>query len=112
MTRTRQRRKQVSMPGMVEGESMLSLLTCLLIGGLAGWLAGMVARRPSSGCIGDIVVGMIGALMGGFVLSLLLPGEYAFSGLSLGSLLMALLGAIVLWLVLHAVGRGAHGKRP
>ncbi|HEU5368241.1 MAG TPA: GlsB/YeaQ/YmgE family stress response membrane protein [Ktedonobacterales bacterium] len=91
---------------------MLSLLIWVLIGGLAGWLAGLVARRPSSGCIGDIVVGMAGAIMGGFMLSLLLPREYAFAGLSLGSLLMALLGAITLLLVLRAVGWGAHAKKP
>jgi uncharacterized membrane protein YeaQ/YmgE (transglycosylase-associated protein family) len=91
---------------------MLSLLTWILIGGLAGWLAGIVVRRPSFGCIGDIVVGMAGAIIGGFMLSLLLPGEYAFSGLSLGSLLMALLGAIILLLVLRAVGWGAHGRKP
>lgn len=91
---------------------MLSLLTWILIGGLAGWLAGIIVHRPSFGRIGDIVVGMVGAIIGGFVLSLLLPGEYAFSGLSLGSFLMALLGAITLLLVLRAVGRGAHGRKP
>jgi uncharacterized membrane protein YeaQ/YmgE (transglycosylase-associated protein family) len=79
---------------------MLSLPTFLLIGGVAGWLAGTVARSSSPGCLGDIRVGMVGALVGNFVLSLLLPGEYALFDLSLSSLLMTLLGAIVLLLVL------------
>lgn len=91
---------------------MLSLLFWLLIGGLVGWLAGLVVRSRSRGYIGDILVGMVGAFLGGVVLSLLLPGEYTFSSINLGNLLMALLGAIILLLIVRAVGWGTRGRRP
>lgn len=89
---------------------MLAVLIWILLGGLVGCLAGMVVRSPSFSCLGDVIVGITGALLGGIVLTLLLPGEYSFSGLNLGSLLMAVLGAIILLLILRAVGWGTRGS--
>lgn len=90
---------------------MLSLLFWLLIGGLAGWLAGLIVHGRSLDYMGDILVGVVGAFLGSVVLSLLLPGEYTFSSINLGSLLMALLGAIILLLIVRAVGWGTRGRR-
>ena len=83
---------------------MLSLLFWLLIGGLTGWLIGLVLHSRPFGYIGNILVGMVGAFLGGVVLSLLLPGEYTFLSLNLGSLVMALLGAVILLLMVRAMG--------
>jgi uncharacterized membrane protein YeaQ/YmgE (transglycosylase-associated protein family) len=91
---------------------MLSLLFWMLIGGLTGWLTGLVVHSRLRGYIGDILVGMMGAFLGGVVLSLLLPGEYTFPDFNLGSLLMALLGAMILLLVVRAVGWGTRERRP
>lgn len=68
----------------------------LLIGLAAGWLAGQIMRGGGFGLIGDLVVGVIGALLGGFLFNLF--GLHAI-GL-LGNLIMATVGAIVLlWLL-------------
>ena len=64
----------------------------LFIGGVIGWLAGLITRGRGFGVIGDIVVGIVGAILGGWMAGLL--GLYSSS--SLGAFLMALVGAVVL----------------
>jgi len=75
------------------------LLWFLLIGLIAGWLAGIIMKGSGYGVIGDIVIGIIGALIGGHVLRWL--GVTTF-GL-LGSLLTALLGAIILIFIVRLI---------
>jgi len=65
----------------------------ILIGLAAGWLAGQLVKGGGYGLVGDIVVGVIGALLGGFLFSTF--GVSAGGGL-LGSLIVATIGAIVL----------------
>ena len=47
-----------------------SLLVTLLIGGIAGWCAGLIMRGSGNGVIGDIVVGLLGALLGSYLVTL------------------------------------------
>jgi uncharacterized membrane protein YeaQ/YmgE (transglycosylase-associated protein family) len=76
------------------------IIAWIVIGLLAGWLAGVIMPGRGYGFIGDIIVGLIGALIGGFVVGLLAPGSsFGFWG----SLLVALLGACILVGILHAV---------
>ncbi|MFA5363276.1 MAG: GlsB/YeaQ/YmgE family stress response membrane protein [Candidatus Omnitrophota bacterium] len=64
----------------------------LFIGGVIGWLAGLIARGRGFGLIGDIVVGIVGAMLGGWM-----SGEIGLStGSSVGAFLLALAGAVVL----------------
>jgi len=72
----------------------------ILIGLAAGWLAGQVMKGGGFGVLGDIVVGVIGALLGGFLFRTF--GVSAGGGL-LGSLIVATIGAIVLLSVLRLV---------
>ena len=75
---------------------MFYLLWVVLIGILAGWLAGQLTKGSGFGVLGDLIVGILGSLLGSFLFGLL--GIFA-SGL-LGRLVMAVLGAIVLlWLI-------------
>ena len=74
----------------------------ILIGLAAGWLAGQVMKGGGFGVLGDIVVGVIGALLGGFLFRTF--GVSAGGGL-LGSLIVATIGAIVLLFVLHLIKR-------
>lgn len=75
---------------------MLYLLWVVLIGILAGWLAGQITKGSGFGWLGDLIVGILGSLLGSFLFGLL--GIYAY-GL-LGRLAMAVIGAIVLlWLI-------------
>lgn len=83
---------------------MINILAWIIVGGIAGWLAGLVVQGTGLGIIGDIIVGVVGALIGGFLLSLLLPGTFGFSGFSIGSLIVAFIGAVVLLFILKAIG--------
>ncbi|MCP4045694.1 MAG: GlsB/YeaQ/YmgE family stress response membrane protein [Gammaproteobacteria bacterium] len=73
-----------------------SLIFTLIIGAVAGWLAGKIMKGKGFGVIGNIIVGVIGAIIGGFLFGLL--GVSA--GGMVGSLVTATIGAIVLlWIV-------------
>ena len=73
----------------------------LVIGALAGWLAGQIMRGGGFGLLGNIVVGIIGAVLGSFLFGLL--GIYTNS--LIGSLIMALVGAIVLIFIIRLIRR-------
>ena len=64
----------------------------LFIGGMIGWVAGLIVRGRGFGILGDIAIGIIGAVLGGWMSNVL--GLYI--GSSLGMFLMAVLGAVVL----------------
>lgn len=72
----------------------------ILIGLVAGWLAGKVMGSGGYGVVGDIVIGVIGALIGGFIFGML--GISAGGGL-VGSLVVATLGAIVLLFLIRLI---------
>jgi uncharacterized membrane protein YeaQ/YmgE (transglycosylase-associated protein family) len=76
------------------------LLAWLVVGIIAGFLAGKVMSGAGYGVIGDLVVGIIGAFLGGFIANLLLPS--ANFGL-IGSIIVAFIGACILVAILHAV---------
>jgi len=76
------------------------IIAWIVIGLLAGWLAGVIMPGPGFGLIGDLIVGLIGAVIGGFVVGLLAPGSsFGFWG----SFLVALIGACILVAILHAI---------
>jgi uncharacterized membrane protein YeaQ/YmgE (transglycosylase-associated protein family) len=75
---------------------MLYLLWVVLIGILAGWLAGQIYKGRGFGVLGDLIVGILGSLLGSFIFGLLGIAAYSL----LGRLVMAVVGAIVLlWLI-------------
>lgn len=73
------------------------LLLWIVIGLIAGWLAGVVMSGGGYGVIGDIVVGLIGSLIGGFLVDHFLHKSFGF----IGSLIVAFIGACVLVAILH-----------
>lgn len=84
----------------------MSIIAWLLVGLIAGWLAGVVMRGGGFGILGDIVVGILGALIGGFLAGALLGGDYV-TGLNISTILVSVLGAIVLIAILRMIpGRG------
>lgn len=80
----------------------MDILGFLLIGLLAGWLASLIVRGRGLGLGGDIVVGMVGALIGGLVFNALNIATFG----TLGSLLTATVGAILLLLIVNALQGG------
>jgi uncharacterized membrane protein YeaQ/YmgE (transglycosylase-associated protein family) len=72
--------------------NLQALIVVLIIGAIAGWLAGVVMKGRGFGLLGDIVIGIVGAFLGSFLLGLV---GIAFYGL-FGVLLTAFIGAVVL----------------
>jgi uncharacterized membrane protein YeaQ/YmgE (transglycosylase-associated protein family) len=80
----------------------MGILASLIIGAIAGWLAGLIVRGAGFGLIGNIVVGIIGALVAGWLLPQL--GIVLASG-TLGSILDATVGAVIVLVVLSLIKR-------
>lgn len=87
--------------------SLSSIIWWLVVGLIAGALAGLVMRGGGYGIVGDIVVGLVGALLGGFLASLLGLGA---NGL-IGEIIIAFIGACVLIAILRAVSGGFGSRR-
>ena len=80
----------------------MELVWFILVGLIAGWLAGMIVKGGGYGLVGDIVVGILGALLGGYLFGSL--GGAVGGGL-LGSIVVATLGAIILIVILRLIKR-------
>lgn len=77
------------------------IIIFLIIGGIAGWLAGLVVRGRGLGVAGNIVVGIVGAFIAGW----LLPGlNLGLTGI-LGSIIYAAIGAIILLVIIMLIRR-------
>jgi len=81
------------------------LLSWIIVGLIAGFLASAVVRGRGYGCIGNIIIGLIGAVIGGYLASLLnISGTFHFWG----TLLIAFLGACILVAILQAFSGGSR----
>ena len=80
----------------------MNFLWFLIIGLVAGWLAGVLMKGGGFGMIGDLVVGVIGAVLGGWLFGAL--GISAGGGL-IGSLVVAVIGAVVLLFLVRLIKR-------
>jgi uncharacterized membrane protein YeaQ/YmgE (transglycosylase-associated protein family) len=79
-----------------------SLLGWILIGLIAGWLAGKISRGEGYGCIADIVLGLIGAVLGGWIFTRL----GILGGGTIVSLAAATVGAIIIVAIVHLIVPG------
>jgi uncharacterized membrane protein YeaQ/YmgE (transglycosylase-associated protein family) len=86
----------------------MGILSWILVGLVAGWLAGLVMKGGGYGVLGDIIMGIIGALVGGFLASALFGAENAVSGFNVTTLIVAFLGAIIT----IAIVRALPGRSP
>ena len=85
----------------------MSVLAWIVVGLIAGWLAGMVVKGGGFGLIGDIVVGILGALIGGFLASVVFGADLV-NGINFVSIVVAFIGAVLLVAILRAIpGRRA-----
>jgi len=78
--------------------NLQQLVVFLLIGGVAGWLAGLIMKGGGFGLVGNIIVGVIGAVLGGWLFGIL---GISVGGEWVGALVTAMVGAVVL---LSAIG--------
>jgi uncharacterized membrane protein YeaQ/YmgE (transglycosylase-associated protein family) len=87
----------------------MNIIIMLIVGGIIGWLASIVMRTDGQqGIILNVVVGIVGAMLAGFLLTPLLGGAPITSGaLDIRSLIVSFLGALVLLAIVNLVRRGS-----
>jgi len=87
----------------------MNLIILLIVGGVLGWIASLIMRTDGQqGILLNIVVGIVGAILAGFVLNPLIGGGNIMSGnLSLSAILVSLLGAVVLLAIINLFRRGS-----
>ena len=81
----------------------MSFITWIVLGLIAGFIASKIVNKRGEGALLDILLGMAGAVVGGWLFVLI--GRTGVSGLSLHSLIVAILGAIVVLVVYHGIRR-------
>lgn len=90
----------------------MGLIAWLVVGAIAGYLAGMLVEGDEGlGVLGHIVLGIVGALVGGFVAGLIFGGDY-IGGINIPTIVVATIGAVATVLVWNAITRnsGARGR--
>jgi uncharacterized membrane protein YeaQ/YmgE (transglycosylase-associated protein family) len=88
----------------------MGLISWLVVGLIAGWLASIITGNDEKmGAGKNIIVGVIGAFIGGFIFNLF--GGVGFTGFNLWSLIVAVVGAIILLLIINAISRSRSRHR-
>ena len=85
----------------------MDILTFLLVGLIAGWLAGKIVEGHGFGTLGDIIVGIVGAFIGGMLSPRIIGEGYGFWG----AVMIATLGSIVLLFITKLIGAGSGRAR-
>lgn len=81
-----------------------SLIAWLIVGAIAGWLAGLLVRGGGFGLIGDIIIGIIGAFIAGWLFPYL---HIDLGGGIVGAIIAAVIGAVILLVIARLVRRAA-----
>jgi uncharacterized membrane protein YeaQ/YmgE (transglycosylase-associated protein family) len=82
-----------------------AIIIWLVVGGLAGWLASLVVRGGGSGILVNIVVGIVGAVIAGWLF-----GAGINDGITVNTFIYSVLGAIILLAILHLINRGRFAR--
>lgn len=83
----------------------MGIISWIIFGALAGWLASIITgRNKQMGCLANIVVGIVGAIIGGFLMSFI--GGSGVSGFNLYSFFVAVVGAVVLLVIVGLFQKG------
>ncbi|MEL7603810.1 MAG: GlsB/YeaQ/YmgE family stress response membrane protein [Bacillota bacterium] len=84
----------------------MGLLSWIILGALAGWVASIIMKKNRSmGAVANIIVGVVGALLGGFIMNLI-GAEADITGFNLTSFLVALLGSVIVLAIINLIKRG------
>jgi uncharacterized membrane protein YeaQ/YmgE (transglycosylase-associated protein family) len=84
----------------------MGILSWIIVGIIAGWLAGLVMRGSGYGVVGDMVLGIVGAFVGGFLAGALFNIPDPIGGLDLTTLIVAFLGAVIVVALVRLIASG------
>jgi uncharacterized membrane protein YeaQ/YmgE (transglycosylase-associated protein family) len=84
----------------------MGILAWIVVGLVAGWLASQVMRSGGYGLIGDIILGVVGAVIGGFLAATFLNMPDAVNGINVTSIIVAFVGAVILVGILRFISPG------
>lgn len=92
----------------------MGIISWIVVGAIAGWLAGMLVKGDEGlGIIGKIVLGIVGALVGGFLAGILTGGGDYITGINITTIVVATIGAVIAVVVWNALqGRTRTGRGP
>ena len=79
----------------------MSIIAWLIVGLIAGFIGSKIVNKTGEGIILDIVLGIVGAMVGGFLFNMF--GEQGVNGINVYSILVAVIGAVIVLLLYHAV---------
>lgn len=82
----------------------MGILSWIIVGLIAGWLAGLVVKGGGFGVLGDIILGIVGALIGGFIASAIFHVADPVSGINVTTIVIAFIGAVIVIWLLRALG--------
>lgn len=86
----------------------MGILIWLIVGGVVGWLASIIMRTDAQqGILLNVVVGIVGALLAGFIISPMLGIGTINEGVSVGTFLVSLIGAVILLAIVNLFRRGS-----
>ena len=86
----------------------MGLITWLVVGLISGWLASEVVKGHGSGLLGDILLGIVGALVGGFLASSLFSVANPITGINLLTILVSFAGAVIVIAVVRLLRGGGR----
>lgn len=81
----------------------MSILAWLVVGLIAGFVGSKIVNKTGEGLVMDIVLGIVGAMVGGFLFNMI--GQPSPNGINLYSIFVAIIGAVIVLLIYHAVVR-------
>jgi len=82
----------------------MGILAWLIVGLIAGYLGSLIVNRSGEGMLRDIVLGIVGAFIGGYIFTAM--GSVGVTGLDIRSIMVATVGAVVLLVLYHAIAGG------
>jgi uncharacterized membrane protein YeaQ/YmgE (transglycosylase-associated protein family) len=86
----------------------MGILIWLIVGGVVGWLASIIMRTDAQqGILMNVIVGIVGALLAGFIVSPMLGVGTINDGVSVGTFLVSLIGAVILLAIVNLFRRGS-----
>jgi uncharacterized membrane protein YeaQ/YmgE (transglycosylase-associated protein family) len=89
-------------------EDVMGIFSWIVLGAIAGWLASMIMNRSGEGLARDILLGIVGALVGGWIFAAV--GSTGVTGVNLWSVAVSVIGSVVVLWLYHAFTRHTPGR--